>query len=287
MTDTPAKSLSACERHRGAVSNEAGRRIATRHVHRSPTPFPTASTLQYRSDCRKIAGGFQTWASASRGSARPNFFPVRTTRRAIPSVSRSILTIGTPCRRKDGVKMGCYVPGRGGRTSSLDFNYAAYDGWIRRLSLMALGVEPEEVWNHPRRFRGKPFVELINFPDAGGGAIGPITSAKLYGDFVTFAPRAKRYYATSTPNVFNPPQVNPQSAKDKTHRNRMGLSAVVGLAQALGGTVSDGMKERTWIGCGKVTGSSGELSGSPRTRGSSYFTDRLRGGSKTLLVNWL
>ena len=73
---------------------------------------------------------------------------------------------------------------------------------------MALGVEPEEAWNHPRRFRDKPFVKLINFPDTGGGAIGPITSAKLYGDFVTFAPKAKRYYATSTPNVFSPLQVN-------------------------------------------------------------------------------
>jgi len=79
---------------------------------------------------------------------------------------------------------------------------------------------------------------LINFPDSGGGAIGPNTSAKLYGDFVTFAPKAKRYYATSTPNVFSPHQVNPQSAKDKAHGNRTGLSAVVGLAQSLGGTVS-------------------------------------------------
>ncbi len=28
-------------------------------------------------------------------------------------------------------------------------------------------------------------MELIDFPDADGGAIGPITSAKLYGDIVT------------------------------------------------------------------------------------------------------
>ncbi len=155
-----------------------------------------------------------------------------------PECIEEHLTVDTPGRRADAVTMGCYVPGRGGRTSSLDFNYAAYDGWIRRLSLMALGVEPEQVWNHPRRYRGKPFVELINFPDTDGGAIGPVTSAKLYGDFVTFAPRAKRYYAASNPNVFNPPQVNSRSAKDKTHRNRMGLSSVVALAQSLGGTVS-------------------------------------------------
>jgi hypothetical protein len=118
-------------------------------------------------------------------------------------------TVSTPGQGKDAVKMGCYIAGRGGRTFSLDFNYAAYNGWIRRLSLMALGVEPEEVWHHPRHFRGKPFVELIDFPDTDGGAIGPITSAKLYGDFVAFASKARSYYAKSTPNELSPPQVNP------------------------------------------------------------------------------
>jgi hypothetical protein len=173
------------------------------------------------------------------GISKAKRVPCQNNEESDPECVEEHLTIGTPCRRKDGVKMGCYVPGRGGRTSSLDFNYSAYDGWIRRLSLMALGVEPEEVWNHPGRFRGRPFVELINFPDAGGGAIGPFTSAKLYADFVAFAPKAKRYYATSTPNVFSLPRVNPQSATDKMQRNRMGLSSVVALAQALGGTVSD------------------------------------------------
>ena len=40
-------------------------------------------------------------------------------------------------------------------------------------------------------------MELINFPDTGG-VIGPITSAKLYCDFATFAPKAERHYAIST-----------------------------------------------------------------------------------------
>jgi len=148
------------------------------------------------------------------------------------------LTIDAPARGRDGVKPGCYVVGRGGREASLDFNYEGYNAWIRRLSLMALGVEPEEVWHHPRRFRGKPFVELITFPDTGGGAIGPITSAKLYGDFVAFASRARRYYATAIPNEFSPPRSNKLSVKDNPHRNRAGLAAVLGLAEALGGTVS-------------------------------------------------
>ncbi len=150
-----------------------------------------------------------------------------------------VLCVDVPGRRKDPVKEGCYVAGRGGRTSSLDFNYSAYAGWIRRLSLMALGVEPEDVWDHPRRYRGQPFVELIAFPDSGGGAIGPITSAKLYDDFVKFAPKAKRYFATATPNVFGPAQVNQRSGKDQAHHNRTGLSAAIELAEGLAGTVSD------------------------------------------------
>ncbi len=147
-------------------------------------------------------------------------------------------TVDAPSRGRDRVKPGCYVAGRGGRTFDLDFSYGGYSGWIRRLSLMALGVEPEEVWHDPRRYRGKPFVGLIDFPDAGGGAIGRITSAKLYGDFVAFASKARRYYATSTPNEFSLPRSNKQSVKDKPHRNRAGLAAVLDLAQSLGGSVT-------------------------------------------------
>jgi hypothetical protein len=148
-------------------------------------------------------------------------------------------TVDVARRGRDGVKPGCYVMGPGGRGSSLRFSYAGYNRWIRRLSLMALGVEPEEVWHHPRRYRGKPFVELIQLPDTDGGAIGPVTSAKLYDVFVAFASKARKYYATSTPNVFSPPDGGKPSAKDKPHRNRLGLSATVELAQSLGGTVSD------------------------------------------------
>jgi hypothetical protein len=104
---------------------------------------------------------------------------------------------------------------------------------------MALGVEPAEVWNYPRRFRAKPFVELVNFPEAGGGAIGPITSAKLYEDFVAFAPRARRYYAACIPNVFTPPRVDARAAENTTHRKRIGLSAVAALTRSLFGTELD------------------------------------------------
>jgi hypothetical protein len=144
------------------------------------------------------------------------------------------ITVDAPSGRRNGVKSGCYIVGRGGRTFDLDFGYAAYSGFVRRLSLMALGAQPEEVWSHPRRFRGKPFVELIGFPDTCGGAIGPVSSAKLYGEFVAFAPKAKRYFAAFTPNVFSPPQMKKRSERDP-HRNRTGLSSVVELTQALGG----------------------------------------------------
>ena len=65
------------------------------------------------------------------------------------------LTVGTPGRGKDAVKLGCYVPGRRGRTFDLDFGYGGYSTWMRRLSFLALGVKPEEVWQRPSRFKGK------------------------------------------------------------------------------------------------------------------------------------
>ncbi len=154
-----------------------------------------------------------------------------------PECTEEHLTVGTPGRGKDAVKMGCYVPGRGGRTFDLDFGYGVYSTWMRRLSLLAFSVEPAEVWQHPRRFRGKPFVELITFPDTDGGAIGPITSAKLYGDSVTFASKARRYYATPSALPPGPHGGDQQSPIDKPHRNRAGLTAAVELAESLGGTV--------------------------------------------------
>jgi len=147
-------------------------------------------------------------------------------------------TVDAPSRGRDRVRPGCYVAGRGGRTFSFDFSYSGYDAWIRQLSLLALGVEPEEVWEHPRRFRGKPFVDLIKFPDAGGGAIGPITSAKLYGDFATFASRARKYYAKSRSLASSSPGGDQRSTMDKPHSNRAGLAAVLDLAQSLGGSVT-------------------------------------------------
>ena len=105
--------------------------------------------------------------------------------------------VGFDRKRKDGLTTGCYIKGEGGRSCFVgDASYSAYNAWRRHLSLLSLAVEPEAVWEHPRRFRGKPFAELIDFPDAGGTIIGPKTSAKLYADFVAFASKAKRHYQT-------------------------------------------------------------------------------------------
>src|SRR4051812_20179100 len=96
-------------------------------------------------------------------------------------------TVGSYRKGRDDLKPGCYVKGKGGR----DFGFRAgtyigYSDWRTELCLLALGVSPEEVWENPRRFRKKPFVELIDFTDSVGPVIGPRTSAKLYDDFVAF-----------------------------------------------------------------------------------------------------
>jgi hypothetical protein len=88
------------------------------------------------------------------------------------------------------MKPGCYVAGRGGKDTGFSIPYSGYNAWRRELCLMALAVEPEEVWEHPRRFHRKPFAELIDFPDCGTFTIGPTTSAKLHADFVAFAAKA-------------------------------------------------------------------------------------------------
>jgi len=61
-------------------------------------------------------------------------------------------------------------------------SYSGYNRWRRLLSKSVLGADADEVWENPRRFDGKPFVELIDFAD-NEGCIGPIISAKLAKDF--------------------------------------------------------------------------------------------------------
>ena len=150
--------------------------------------------------------------------------------------------VGSYRKRRDGVKPGRYIVGNGGRSRFVTYvpyafvtyvPYAGYSAWRRQLSLLSLGVEPEEVWEYPRRFRGKPFADLIDFPDGAGPIIGPKTSAKLYADFVAFASKAKRHY--QTPSIQMPAQGSKRlTAKSRRHVNRAGLSSAEEVGQGSG-----------------------------------------------------
>ena len=82
----------------------------------------------------------------------------------------------------DGLETGFYEC-----DEALDFRagpYGHYNRWREKLCLVMLGVEPEEVWRNPDAFKGKPFVDLINFAD-NEGIIGPATAGYLLADFQT------------------------------------------------------------------------------------------------------
>jgi hypothetical protein len=81
-------------------------------------------------------------------------------------------------------------------------SYSGYNWWRRHLCLMALGVDPEDVWADPEWYKGKPFVELINFSDCEG-CIGPETSRKLAKDFLDHAAKAEAYARARSPGNLN------------------------------------------------------------------------------------
>jgi hypothetical protein len=90
------------------------------------------------------------------------------------------------------------------------------------------------IWAHPRRYRGKPFVELISMPDTfDGTAIGPLTSGKLHGDFAAFASRARQHY--SQPAIRRPAGKSAEKRPGNDNRSikRYGLASARGLAQSL------------------------------------------------------
>lgn len=79
----------------------------------------------------------------------------------------------------DGFAEGYYTGevGHGFRAGS----YSSYNYVREKLSELALGVQPREVWENPSAYEGKPLYELVNFSDCEG-FIGPKTSAKLLTD---------------------------------------------------------------------------------------------------------
>jgi len=93
-------------------------------------------------------------------------------------------------------------------------------------------------------------VELIDFPDGVGPVIGPKTSAKLHGDFVAFATKARKHYANPTP-LESPRPPTPTTGKERvknSNENQAGLDAPKSLAQALGGSLAtSGSDDLGWM----------------------------------------
>lgn len=93
------------------------------------------------------------------------------------------------------MKTGLYAYTRASRRHGFRAgSYSGYNWWRNELCRFALGVGAEEVWANPRRFRGRPFVELIDFTDCDG-RIGTTVASKLAADFTVHAARAKRHAA--------------------------------------------------------------------------------------------
>ena len=157
--------------------------------------------------------------------------------------------VGAYRKREDGLTPGCYIKGKGGRSCFVGYaSYAAYNAWRRHLSLLSLAVEPEEVWEHPRRFRGKPFAELIDFPDRSGTIIGPKTSAKLHADFVAFSSKARKYYQTPASQISAHRPTRPKATSKRSIDRALGLSVVAEVTTAVGGIVhAPESEDRTWM----------------------------------------
>lgn len=83
-----------------------------------------------------------------------------------------------------GLEVGrCYLADEGSETFGFRAgSYGGYNQFREQLSLHALGVTPQQVWQRPREYVDKPFFELINFSDCEG-QIGPQACADLAKDF--------------------------------------------------------------------------------------------------------
>lgn len=91
-------------------------------------------------------------------------------------------------KQADGIRTGFYT----GEYVS-DFragSYSGYNYFRNKLCKLALDVDAEQVWNNLNDFADQPFVDLINFSDCEG-AIGPVTSARLFKDFEKYLDKAK------------------------------------------------------------------------------------------------
>ncbi|TSC83975.1 MAG: hypothetical protein G01um101413_778 [Parcubacteria group bacterium Gr01-1014_13] len=101
-----------------------------------------------------------------------------------------INSVPTFIERLDGLQEGCYEC-KGKSKSIFSVMYSYYNDWRELLSYAALKASAQEVWQNPEKYKGKPFFELVNMSDSDG-AIGPVTSKKLAGDFEEFSGPIKK-----------------------------------------------------------------------------------------------
>ncbi len=135
----------------------------------------------------------------------------------------------------DGLKSGCYVCD--GKSFYLGITYIGFDNWRDALSLIVYGVPAQEVFDNPKRFKGRPFVELVTLPFTNNIGIGPTTSAKLYEDFTKHSARVKRGFQLLAAEAVS------QRGKRKKHRPTLesdGSKAVKLIANAIGGVATMG-----------------------------------------------
>ncbi len=85
-------------------------------------------------------------------------------------------------KEKSELDYNGYYEVRGKSYSFRAGSYSGYGYWRRWLSEIFLGVKPEEIWENPKKFKGKPFVELIDFTDCDG-VLGKTVCKKLAEDF--------------------------------------------------------------------------------------------------------
>ncbi len=140
------------------------------------------------------------------------------------------------CRKYlDGLKSGCYVSK--GTSHFLYFSYGGFDAWQNALSQIIYDLPSSEVAGHPRRFKGKPFVELIAFPFHNDVGFGPVTSAKLHADFQEHSATVKKgFQRLATDAVANKGIRKKRPARSKNYTAGLADS----LAKALGGMVVGG-----------------------------------------------
>lgn len=142
--------------------------------------------------------------------------------------------VGPECKLLDGYKPGCYECGAG---FSFSVSYAGFDTWQDALSLVVLGVPAIQVAEEESRFVGQPFVELIAFPYGNDVGVGPVTSAKLYRDFVKNAAKVKEGFQRLTA------QAAKRSSKERRpppRRRSRNAANAERLAELLGGTAIGG-----------------------------------------------